>query len=87
MRLLNFSLPLLLTYTLIASVSAQDKTLVTPQPEHKLLQRLAGDWEFERWSIPAEGAVPDILGSGTVTAEMVGAFFVVSRWTGKIASI
>jgi hypothetical protein len=84
MRLLIFLSVVIISITHIAKASAQDETLVTPQPEHKLLERLAGQWEFEKQSIPSEGADPDSLGTGTVLAEMVGDFFVVSRWSGKL---
>jgi len=73
-----------LTIGHVAPVSGQDETLVTPQPAHKFLERLAGQWQFERQSVPDRGAEPASLGSGTVSAEMVGDFFVVSRWSGKL---
>jgi len=84
MRLLISLFVVLLTITHLAQVSGQDETLVTPQPEHQLLERLAGQWQFERQSVPDQGAEPANLGSGTVSAEMVGNFFVVSRWSGKL---
>ena len=55
-----------------------------PQPAHELLKRLAGDWRFERQSVPAEGSAPTTLGTGTISAEMLGDFFVVSRWSGDV---
>lgn len=84
MRFLNFFSVLVATLANVAIVSAQDETLVTPQPEHKLLEALAGQWEYTKLSIVAEGADPDNLGTGTVSAEMVGHFFVVSRWAGTL---
>ena len=84
MRLSISVVALALATVHMVNVSIQDETLVTPQPEHKLLQQLAGQWEFEKKGIPAEGADPDKLGSGTIVAEMVGNFFLVSRWSGKL---
>ena len=82
---LSYSLGIMiLAISFLPSVSAQDETLVTPQPEHKFLERLVGEWKYEKLSIPAEGAEPDNLGTGTVTVEMIGDFFVVSRWSGSL---
>jgi hypothetical protein len=63
--------------------SAQESKLVTPQPEHELLKRFAGQWRFEKLSAAAEGAAPVKLGAGEINAELLGDFFVVSKWTGK----
>jgi hypothetical protein len=73
-----------LTISHATMASAQDPGLVTPQPEHRLLERLAGDWQFERQSVPRDGATPQTLGTGTISAELVGDFFVVSRWSGAV---
>lgn len=62
----------------------QEPTLDTLQPEHKLLERLAGEWRFEKRTTPAGDSQPEILGSGTISAELVGGFFVVGRWSGKV---
>jgi hypothetical protein len=80
---------LFLAVTLITSfhtnlASAQAPRFDLPQPEHTLLERLAGEWHFERLSVPREGAEPETLGTGTISAEMVGDFFVVSRWSGDL---
>jgi hypothetical protein len=64
--------------------SAQQPRFDRPQPEHELLERFAGDWRFERLSVPQDGADPQVLGTGTISAEMVGSFFVVSRWSGTV---
>jgi hypothetical protein len=65
--------------------AAVDKpTLDAVQPEHKLLERFAGEWQFEKLSVADEGSKPENLGSGTISAELVGGFFVVSRWSGKV---
>jgi hypothetical protein len=73
-----------LTVSHLTMASAQDARLDVPQPEHRLLERLAGDWRFERQSVPAEGSAPQNLGTGVISAEMVGDFFVVSRWSGTV---
>lgn len=64
--------------------SAQEAKLYTPQPEHKLLERFAGEWRFEKLSAPAEGSQPENMGTGDVRAEMLGGFFVVCRWAGQL---
>src|SRR5687768_14672961 len=64
--------------------SAQEPTLDTPQPEHKMLERFAGEWHFEKQSAPEGGSKPENLGTGMISAELVGSFFVVSRWSGKL---
>ena len=64
--------------------SAQEGKLYSPQPEHKLLERFAGEWKFERMSAPDDGSKPENLGSGDVRAELLGGFFVVCRWAGKL---
>src|SRR6516162_4928546 len=56
----------------------------TLQPEHKLLERFAGEWHFEKLTAAAEGSKPENLGTGIISAELVGGFFVVSRWSGKV---
>lgn len=67
-----------------AQVSAQDPRWDLPHPEHALLDRLVGEWTFERLSAPAEGALSSSLGRGVVSASKVGEYFVVSRWSGTV---
>jgi hypothetical protein len=67
------------------SVRADEPALDAVQPEHKLLARLAGEWRFEKELTAEAGAKPQSLGTGTISAELVGDFFVVSRWSGKVA--
>jgi hypothetical protein len=64
--------------------SEQEPALDKPQPEHKLLERFAGEWSFEKLSVPEEGSKPENLGTGSISAELVGGFFVISRWSGKV---
>ena len=64
--------------------SAQEPALDAVQPEHKLLERLAGEWQFEKQTVPGDGAKPENLGTGTISAELLGGFFVVSRWSGTV---
>lgn len=64
--------------------SAQEEKLYSPQPEHKLLERFAGEWTFERMSATDDGSKPENLGAGDVHAELLGGFFVVCRWTGNL---
>jgi hypothetical protein len=59
----------------VGTATAQEPTLDKLQPEHKLLERFAGEWQFEK---------SGNLGAGTISAELVGGFFVVSRWSGKV---
>jgi hypothetical protein len=79
---------MLLAVTLAVShltmASAQESRFDMPQPEHRLLERLAGEWQFERRSVPEDGSSPRTLGTGVITAEMVGDFFVVSHWSGNL---
>jgi hypothetical protein len=84
MHLLTLVIAATLTISHVAMASAQEASLDTPQPEHGLLERLAGEWEFERQSVPEEGSEPRTLGTGTISAEMLGDFFVVSRWSGSL---
>jgi hypothetical protein len=74
----------LLTLSLVALPSAHTSSLVTPQSEHELLKRFAGEWQFERLSPARDAAEPDVVGQGTVSAEMVGEFFVDLRWSGEV---
>jgi len=67
-----------------AIASAQQQKLYSPQPEHKLLERFAGEWKFEKMSAPDDGSKPENLGSEDVRAELLGGFFVVCQWTGKL---
>jgi hypothetical protein len=64
--------------------SAQNQKVYTPQPEHKLLERFAGAWAFEKLSAPDDGSQPESMGSGTIDAELLGGFFVVCRWSGDL---
>jgi hypothetical protein len=64
--------------------SAQDSKLYAPQPEHGLLKRFAGAWTFEKKSTPRDGSPSQNLGSGEMRGELLGAFFVVCRWSGNI---
>ena len=70
-----FAIPLSLIGFGMASAE-ESPSFVTPQPEHKLLDRFAGEWSFEKLSVPDDGAEPDTLGKGLVSAELVGGFFV-----------
>lgn len=79
----------LIVFTIMAlwtatAAPAQQEKLYTPQPEHKLLERFAGEWKFEKISAPEVGSNPQNLGSGEVRAELLGGFFVVCRWSGKL---
>jgi hypothetical protein len=73
-----------LTILQLTVVSAQEPRFDLPRPEHQLLERLAGEWRFERQSVPMDGSDPHTLGAGLIRAEMVGDFFVVSRWSGEL---
>ncbi len=64
--------------------SAQVQKLYTPQQEHRLLDRFAGSWTFEKMSAPNDGSESESMGSGTVQGEMLGGFFVVCRWAGNL---
>jgi hypothetical protein len=78
----------LIATTLVFSVlnmsSAQESKLYTPQPEHELFKRFAGEWQFEKKSAPGDGSTPQKLGSGEMKAELLGGFFVVCRWSGDV---
>jgi len=63
--------------------SAQESKLYTPQPEHELLKRFAGEWQFERKSASDDGSTLQKVGSGEMKAELLGGFFVVCRWSGN----
>jgi len=65
-----------------AMSSAQESKLYTPQPEHALLKRFAGEWQFERKSASDDGSTLQKVGSGEMKAELLGGFFVVCRWSG-----
>ncbi len=66
---------------------AQEPRYDVAAPEHALLERFAGDWNFERFSVPTDGSEPRSLGSGTVRAEMIGDFFVHLRWSGRLYGV
>ena len=70
--------------TALCLSAAQEPTFDTPQPEHKMLERFAGEWHFEKRSAPEDGSKPENLGTGMISAELVGGFFVVSRWSGNV---
>jgi hypothetical protein len=84
MHLLSLVIAASLTISHSTMASAQEPRWDVPQPDHRLLARLAGEWQFERQSAPAHGSTPATLGTGTISAEMVGDFFVVSRWSGNL---
>ena len=78
---------LLATVLLLAPATlatAQETGFDQSGPEHELLERLSGEWRFERYSVPTDGSEPQLLGSGTISAKMIGSFFVVSRWSGSV---
>ena len=64
--------------------AAQESKLYTPQPEHEILKRFEGEWRFEKLSAAADGSTPGKLGAGKITAELLGGFFVVCKWSGKV---
>jgi hypothetical protein len=84
MNLSSVLIAVTLTISNLTMASAQEPRFDMPQPEHRLLERFAGDWRFERQSVPAEGSDPQNLGAGVISAEMVGDFFIVSRWSGTV---
>ena len=84
MRLSTYLIAVTLTISISTMSSAEEPALDKVQPEHKLLERFAGEWQFEKLTAAAEGAKPESLGSGTMSAELVGGFFVVGRWSGKV---
>ncbi len=63
---------------------AQEVRYDVAQPAHQLLERLAGEWDFERRGPATDSGTPQTLGRGRVSAEMIGDFFVASRWSGTI---
>jgi hypothetical protein len=67
-----------------AMSSAQESKLYAPQPEHELLKRFEGEWKFEKLSMAADGSTPGKLGAGEITAELLGGFFVVCKWSGNV---
>lgn len=78
-------LPILIALIAIfVSPICQAMDLTTPQPEHSRLERLAGQWQFERWVAPGDGGEAELVGSGEIEAEMISSFFVVSRWQGQV---
>ncbi len=74
----------ILTISQLTVSSAQEPSLDTLQPEHKMLERFAGEWRFEKRSAPEGGAKPEIVGKGNISAELLGGFFVVCRWSGDV---
>ncbi|MCG3160273.1 MAG: hypothetical protein JMDDDDMK_01342 [Acidobacteria bacterium] len=63
---------------------AQQSKLYTPQPEHEILKRFEGEWRFEKFLVAADGSTSGKLGAGKITAELLGGFFVVSKWSGNV---
>jgi len=84
MRLSSFLIAVTLTISSLTMSSAQEPTLDKLQPEHKLLERFAGEWRFEKLTTADDGSKPENLGTGIMSAELVGGFFVVGRWSGKV---
>ena len=64
--------------------SAQEPKLFTPQPEHELLKRFEGKWQFEKRPVTVDGSAPGRVGAGEITAELLGGFFVVCKWSGDV---
>jgi hypothetical protein len=71
-------------FAAVGASSVQQPTFDSLQPEHKLLERLAGEWQFEKQTAADDGSKSDGLGTGTLSAELVGGFFVVGRWSGNV---
>ena len=79
-----FLIPIVLVLSVFNVSLAQESSLVTPQPEHELLKSFSGGWQFERLSPSRDGSEPEVVGKGMVSAELVGNFFVVGRWSGEV---
>jgi hypothetical protein len=45
-----------LVLSLLNGSSAQESKLYAPQPEHELLKRFAGEWQFEKMTAPGGGS-------------------------------
>lgn len=84
MRLPVHLIAVLLSLAGLTMASAQAPSFVELQPEHKLLARFVGEWDFEKRSVPENGAEAEVVGKGTVSGELVGGFFVVCRWSGEV---
>ena len=74
-------IPCMLILLAVPSAPAEESPLYAPQPEHGLLKRFYGEWRYVKKSVPERGD-PQVLGSGELSAELLGDFFVVSRWKG-----
>jgi hypothetical protein len=72
------------TLAFFAVSSAQEPASDKPQPEHKLLERFSGEWQFEKRGVPEKRSKPEIVGKGKIAAELIGKFFVVCRWSGDL---
>lgn len=70
----------------VFSPQSHASDLLSAQPEHELLQRMVGNWKFVKKSSPATGE-PEVVGTGTISAELIGEFFVVSRWRGLVYEV
>src|SRR5262245_6640683 len=64
--------------------SAQESKRSIPQTAHELLKRFEGAWRFEKLYSAADGSAPAKLGAGEIKAELLGGFFVVSKWSGRV---
>lgn len=84
MHLSSLLMAITVTIAPVTLASAQEPRFDLVQPEHKLLERFAGEWQFERFGAPGQESHPPVLGTGTISAEMIGNFFVVSRWSGTL---
>lgn len=73
-----------LALSLVSVSLAKASSLIAPQPEHELLKQFSGDWQFERYSPSGDDVEGEVVGQGNLSAEMVGNFFVVGRWSGEV---
>ncbi len=83
----RLALIFVLLLTSVVVLRAQEPPqMPTPAPEHKWLERFAGDWtsESEIFMNPTQ---PAIKATGTETCKMLGDFWLVSEGTGNMGGM
>jgi hypothetical protein len=81
----KFSVLSLFAVLISASFAVAQDFPEVPKPtkEHELLQQFVGDWETES-SMQAGAGLPEMKCTGTMSAKMLGGFWLVSDNTGQM---
>lgn len=84
MRRILLFIAMLAVATATANARAQSPEFPPPQAEHDWLKKFVGQWELKAQTAESEGQ-PSMESTGTMSARMLGGFWIINEVEGKVA--